>query len=505
MIRIGWASALLCLALTARGASRATPVRFNRTASLPESGLRLRIMPGASEAPPPAPRLQVWRDADGHTTERADPEETWRNRQTAGRWSDPDGNLLVWASPTDLTNRAPVPTQLTDWAARWLARPTVSARPLRLRGDMTAIQRAWFMEAPLNLPALPPACLLQLRLPRRTETAWYLAVFIPGPSADPIQARAAFTNDFLAGIAIETGGGIRRDAPPPASAPPASREVALAGIRNLRDWWALEAPGYVLLSNLGARHRQTVRVMLDQLAVLRPTWERLLPSSTPIEAVSVLRVYADAADYVRDVGPAQAGTSGLWVPVRGELLIRAFDEGSSREQREAILRTVRHEASHQYAHYAAGRVAPGAWFNEGHAELFEHVTLRGDRIEFEEYPPHVDRIQRWLTQGGGLNELLPLSYDAFYAGLGDAAQDHYALAWGLVYWLRMTPRDSLPPGADSLLGDYWRAIQRTGDAGAALDDAVRSHDLRTIETAFADFWTSASRRAVARRTREPFP
>ncbi len=69
-------------------------------------------------------------------------------------------------------------------------------------------------------------------------------------------------------------------------------------------------------------------------------------------------------------GEAGDRTIGLWSPSHEELLI--LDMGNS--ARNETLKTMRHEAFHQYLYYATGNGRHAVWFNEGHATFFENVS-----------------------------------------------------------------------------------------------------------------------------------
>ena len=141
------------------------------------------------------------------------------------------------------------------------------------------------------------------------------------------------------------------------------------------------------------------------------------------------------------------------------------------EGTQNLLQTVWHEAFHQYLAYAAALVTAAPWFNEGHAELFEHSHLdRYGKVVFDRDPASVSYVK---TYAAALAEMLPtiltLNYDAFYGGTQEEIAARYRLAWSLAYFLEVgAPKVRFQPFAN-LRRDYVKALVDT----RSMDEAGR--------------------------------
>lgn len=131
-------------------------------------------------------------------------------------------------------------------------------------------------------------------------------------------------------------------------------------------------------------------------------------------------------DYTQDLmGSASKGSLGLYTPALKQLLIWNVPD------REEMMRTVRHEAFHQYLDRLLDVEAP-RWLNEGLAEYFETATMVGRKAHTGE--PHAQNLQ--ALQGFGvpdLEEFLELSDAQFMAH-----PLSYPYSWGLVHFLLET-------------------------------------------------------------------
>ena len=127
--------------------------------------------------------------------------------------------------------------------------------------------------------------------------------------------------------------------------------------------------------------------------------------------------------YAGDVfGDAPEQSAGMYSAVLKQLLIWNLPE------REAMLRTVRHEGFHQYFDQVTDH-AP-RWLNEGLAEYFELSRRVGGKWrDGAVHAAHLDRLS--VADHVPLSEFLFQGPGAFYAN----ARLHYAQAWALVHLL----------------------------------------------------------------------
>jgi hypothetical protein len=129
-------------------------------------------------------------------------------------------------------------------------------------------------------------------------------------------------------------------------------------------------------------------------------------------------------------GSEPQNTAGLYTPVLEQLLIWNLPD------RDALLRTVRHEGFHQYL----DRMLPAAptWFNEGTAEYFETARLEGGSQKHgEPLREHVLRLADKDFEWVPLDKLVRMGRTEFYADSGK----HYAQSWALVHLLLQGTRE----------------------------------------------------------------
>ena len=137
-------------------------------------------------------------------------------------------------------------------------------------------------------------------------------------------------------------------------------------------------------------------------------------------------LFAGEAGYQRYckkiLGSAVPHTAGLYAPELGQLLIWNLPD------REAMWRTVRHEALHQYLDQVVGDTP--IWLNEGLAEYYEVGERSAGR--FRGGPIHRLHVRVLLERGlVPLATFLALDVARFRAD----SQRHYAQSWAIVRFL----------------------------------------------------------------------
>lgn len=130
--------------------------------------------------------------------------------------------------------------------------------------------------------------------------------------------------------------------------------------------------------------------------------------------------------YTKDLfGDAQQHTAGLYSDYVKQLLIWNLSN------RDAMMRTVRHEGFHQYL----ARVLPNSpsWFDEGHAEYYETAEYSNGRWRTGKVrEDHLETLRTARTRPLPLEDFLFMGYTKFYA----KPDRNYAQAWALVHFLR---------------------------------------------------------------------
>ncbi len=519
---------LLAGLLMGSGARGNTP-SFVVPSELPGERLRIRLPARAEAVPlPPLERktYQVRRGDEEWTEVRYDPHAIWLRSQHLGTWRDSHGNsLLLLAIRSRLPDGfehahvqredydarlAELPdlqsassAVLLEWVEDWLGYEP--GQPEVLRSVMEPLAAAAFVPTRDDRRLL---YVFQVSMPqagsmRRTPRN-YAAEIRLAKGADAARARRSFAERFLRAIDIlpaaipgtGSGGGLASaDAVHGDDASmQRSRAAARQSVANLRDWWSVDFPGYILLSNQRGGASQLVRDLEQDLPILRDAYRRLVRPLEAIRRVSVIRVFAEEDAYERYVGDAYKWTGGLWSDSRSELVIRPVEARHYRRVRDRVMATVYHEAFHQYLSYATGTTQPSVWFNEGHAEYFAATSLRNHKVEFEE---NASAAPLALTVP--LDALFAMDYAQFYHPDDTCRKQHYAVAWALVYYLRRsTAADPDFPFA-GLLDDYMLALAQTKDGGRATQMVLKTYDKEALEADFRAFWESERRRRAVLR------
>lgn len=243
-----------------------------------------------------------------------------------------------------------------------------------------------------------------------------------------------------------------------------------------------------------------VKQMQSEVELLRDAFVQLMPPHADIRSVSVIRVFADEKEYLAYVPKELSWSTGLWVADKKELVIKAGDWGNRRESQQETMRTVAHEAFHQYFFYAMDRAMPAAWFNEGVAMFFENAALSEQRLKVEE-DPYLTRILDPVVQKErfSLKELFAMGYPQFYDKDKDVRNVNYALAWGLAYYLIKGAPLEKPPKYGKVMQNYVSALWETKDGDRATAKAFEKEDIEELQRDLVRFWKSQSKRNSARR------
>jgi hypothetical protein len=168
-------------------------------------------------------------------------------------------------------------------------------------------------------------------------------------------------------------------------------------------------------------------------------YEVLLPPVAPVDVISLVRVCGDKNEYWAYGGPR--GTGGYWNARDEELVF--FDEDESRQPDDNTISVLYHEAFHQYVFYAAGRIAPHSWFNEGYGDFFAGARYKDGKFRIEPFAWRLPTLQRALglvEPPSGETTVSPIPLDRL---VGMTRSEYYrtpalayAQGWSLVYFLR---------------------------------------------------------------------
>lgn len=177
-----------------------------------------------------------------------------------------------------------------------------------------------------------------------------------------------------------------------------------------------------------------------------------------------------------------AGSSGMFFVSRKGSGLATFleDQGLS-----GMLRTLRHEGFHQFAHSKIGPNLP-QWVNEGMAEYFaEAIVVEGRFTPGHVSPAALQNVQRAVAEDDFIpfEELLNLSTDAWGERVrnGDARL-LYDQSWSMVHFLVHAD-----PRYRAAFESYLAELGRGHDSRRAFNKAFNSPDYAAFERAWKQY------------------
>ena len=260
------------------------------------------------------------------------------------------------------------------------------------------------------------------------------------------------------------------------------REIALLAadyrrrVINYDDWHFASASNIVVVDNLTDTDRSTfLEALTNSFIKMQAAYREALPSPlVHASHIAAVRIFGSREEYLAYVGAEMKWSAALWSPQHRELVLYLPEQGSQR-----LLSTVWHEALHQHLDYACSMYQPPVWFNEGHAELFEHTHFDMDgNLVFDLDPDAAPLIQ---ANASAFAEVLPalflMDYAEFYDGTDEERRLRYRLAWSVAYFLQVgAPNVRFQPFKD-IRYDLMKAVistgRRTEATKAVLTDEVR--------------------------------
>jgi hypothetical protein len=202
------------------------------------------------------------------------------------------------------------------------------------------------------------------------------------------------------------------------------RQDARNSVAAYENWRCTDAEEFSVLDELPDAG-SFITSLTNDMARMRRRYAETVPS--PINGSNVLcvaRIYSDRAGYVSAAGENMSWSAAYWNPLRRELVAYLPAAGEGR-----LLRTVRHEAFHQYLSYALSMLSASPWFNEGYAQYFEED-------DGGEWGGDVVLTPEWIDSAAALiPALVKMDYPEFYSGSDSERRFKYRLAWSLAYFI----------------------------------------------------------------------
>lgn len=501
-------------------------LRFTPPAAFPDLGLE---MPALADSAPDAvgmPKAESFlvTESDGvrHLEDRYDTFDLWLAQTIRARWCDAYGNLLVIArlatTPPDdpagfLSTRSDFERRLAslaigpkdktarDTAVIAAAPVDVNDEPVRpRRGRRRALETLLYYQSTNSAasvwvfrPAAPE---------RGMRMDWYMAALVLAPDENADSAAAAFDAYFLDRVRALTPAQLRAAAKNASANPSAagpqradSDEAALLkrdyrrSVANYGSWRAAESGDVVVVDDLTPQWHDTfVSSLTNDLPRMRAAYAASVPS--PLVAtnhIAAVRVFSDREDYLSYIEDGAAEWSAaVWIPRRRELVLNLQPSGA-----DELLKTVRHEAFHQYLCYAGALAESSPWFNEGHAELFEHTSFgRDGKVVFEQDEAAAAFVRANAASiAASLPSFLYFDYIDFYSDTDAQRRANYWVAWSIAYFLEIGAPDVRFRPFAALRADYIKALVRTRSAEAATRAVFTPDILKLFSREWKKFWT----------------
>jgi len=229
----------------------------------------------------------------------------------------------------------------------------------------------------------------------------------------------------------------------------------------------IETRHYVVHSDLPSDLTRDLAVRLD--AMYDEYARRLVAFSsaaTP-ERFNVY-VFSNRKEYAKLTGNRFPNTGGIFISSQN--LLAGFIEGQGRD---ALRRTLQHEAFHQFAYTMISPNLP-VWLNEGLAQVFEEGIFTGKDFVLGQVPPRrIRQLQSDIAEGRFIQFKQMLSMDdaAWAQNLNDRAiaTAQYNQAWAMVHFLIYALDDQGQPRYRDRLLSLLTRIHNRQDPQAAFE------------------------------------
>ena len=437
---------------------------------------------------PRAEAYLVREDGVSRLEDRFDRMDLWMTQAVIGRWSDEKDRLFLLSAldacpPT--IDRATVLTR-AEYESRKIRMKRVRANadfPAAFRDAVTLLSQCPVLSKPRAPRQMPRGYkevyywqdptnysdIVCSFLPEKTNT-WFLATWKLAEDDDYPTQMAAFEDRFL-----------RNEFKPFFDSHPSSliphplserdllRRDAHHSIAAYSNWHFTGAEEFAVLDDLLARG--FIETLTNDFPVMRRKYAAAIPS--PLDGsnvLSVVRIYATRDEYLdaleADGMTNMAWSAAYWSPQRRELVAHLSANGE-----QELLRTIRHEAFHQYLSYAVSMIPSSPWFNEGYAQHFEDDASANWGEGFDVTDENIDRM------AAAIPGVLMMDYEQFYGGSDFERRFKYRLAWSVVRFIEKGADEVRLKPFEGLKKRYMETLVETRDMRKATSAAFKDADL----------------------------
>lgn len=449
--------------------------------------------------------------------DRYDRMDLWVSRTVMGCWCDDDGRAFTLSrltdrppaiAPDETDTRGEYVRGLKPFSRRKMISPSgvPSASFAQALAELSPCGIAEEPGRPRQMPrgfkdldywqGTNTAAIVCAFLPEKSEQ-WYVATWELAEEDDIDEMTGTFEDEFFPFFAKWLATYEAANAPADGrkrkskdkdgkdkadAAIPSERELHRADVRHsvaaYPEWHVTDADEFVVIDHL-LTGSSFVSTLTNELPVLRAQYAAAVPS--PIDssnALCVARIYRDRIEYLSATDEDLSWTAAYWSQRRRELVAYLPDGGPTE-----LMKTIRHEAFHQYLSYACSMIASSPWLNEGYAQYFEDTECEKWKDGFSRTPEEIESMAK-LIPG-----LLTMDYDEFYAGSDRLRRLKYHLAWTIAVFIEKgAPKVRHEPFKD-LKRDYIACLLKTHDMHQATEAAfVNQDNLNRFVAEWVRFW-----------------
>lgn len=143
------------------------------------------------------------------------------------------------------------------------------------------------------------------------------------------------------------------------------------------------------------------------------------------------------------------------------------------------MKTIRHEAFHQYLTYACSAIAPSPWLNEGYAQYFEEGSSGANALQLKGIHAYFPLLPKILFS----------DYDQFYSGTDEERRVKYQLALSIAIFIERGAVKVRFKPFENLKRDYVSALLDTKDMLKATEKAFKNKEtLELFLAEWLDYW-----------------
>ena len=483
-------------------AMSAVPMLKSTSEPIPSAGIKAKLLYKSEKKIQVTPAAQRWRlrrrDENGikeWNETHYDVREIWREHEFAGEWRDLKGNSIIIANVTapcpqfeeEHAKREDIDAKIAEDAASFKSPDDAALAKWAARFANVRIATSAISSFAFGSSNVPDARIVDLGSQTRIaaffrtkDEQWHWVDIGLAQTPRPREGET-FLKSFLKSVS----------------------PVATSKASSAAHSGGMELKGYRFESNKDDKDPKVAEFIRKAnlfLLSMRDAYMRYVPPQKEI-GESKVRLFMNRMTYDEHLKGMAAGemegrSVGLWDPSREELVI-LYDRREHEKKKEALnntLKTMRHEAFHQYLFYATGGLRHALWFNEGHACFFENAKPVPGKNAVRIWDDPSDRRPAAVEKNPAkyarhVKAILGYGREKFYSGSLSAVNDNYTAAWALIYFLqKAAPSFKEFAPYSNVIPTYLKAMAEGKTWQEATREAWSHVESRNFEADFLKFW-----------------